>query len=863
MENNIFKLLRDKHISAIPVNSDKTPMVSWKTYQERLQTVSECEKWRTMQKGGIAVVCGKISNNLEIIDIDNKINNATAIFEDICKQIKHNRPKLFDNLVIEKSKNNGYHIIYRCEKIEGNKKLAKQDDQDGNVYTIIETRGEGGYCLVYPTPHYERIQKNILGVNEITIDEREYLFTLCKMYNTIQEKEANFSNFKTYEYNENTDKIGDLYNQKDDFIDVLQKHGWTIIKNESDKIHFKRPGKQEKTNSATFLLEPRLLYVFSTNAYPFESECSYSPFAIYTLLEANGDFKLAVKQLLEQYPEFDKKNNMNNKKTTTNKAPKEPKKSELFEFWTYKNENEIVINVDLLVRFLDKNNIYYYYKENQDTILVYEKLNVLKKIDEDFVVKFIQNYIDNLPSDYKFDDKDIFDKEAVRTAFNNFSDQKFRLVMNRLSRRDVEINHDEPGIFYKYFDNVVVKYEKGNNYKVELLEYKDLKKKVWFDKIIDGRFFRITEYENFMVYKFHKNVTSSQENSYWLENYKRFLALRSALGYMLYEFKNENDVKVVVFCEEQVTDQGGRTGKTLTCQMLEKMGSKMVKINGRKVDFSNRFLFQNVDVDTNIIQFDDTDSKFDFSSLYSIVTNGLTVEKKGRKAIQLTHQQTPKFIITSNSVLTDESNSGKSRKFEVEFSDYYNDERTPIDEFEKRFFSGWDEAEWNLFYNYMIDCEILYLETEFVDYERKNITDRKLTAAIWDDDLLDFCDLICYKILSEQRNYSNKELLEAFKQYYSEDKEIESAKITRALNKFIQIKNLKAIKNDRFYIEKQRVRGFVYLYEHKNHKSVVEFINSHESESEKNETTEQLPSDSSFTKTVILNEKDYSNDIPF
>ena len=857
MENNIFKLLRDKHISAIPVNSDKTPMVAWKTYQERLQTQSECEKWGSMQKGGLAVVCGKISKNLEVIDIDNKLNDAAEIFEDICKQIKNNRQKLFDKLVLEKSKNNGFHIIYRCDKIEGNLKLARREDLEGKIVTVIETRGEGGYCVVYPTPSYERIQKNILNVQEITIDERYFLFNLCKMYNTIQDKETSSNFIKTNnKTTQNVDKIGDLYNEKDDFIDVLLKHGWTIVKKEFDKIHFKRPGKAEKGNSATFLLEPRLFYVFSTNAFPFENEEAYSPFAVYTLLEADGDFKQAVKQLAEQYPEFDKK-------ITANKEVNKEKKYNLNEFWTYKNENEIVINVDLLVRFLDKNNIYYYYKENQDTILVYEKLNVLKKIDEDFVVMFIQNYIDNLPSDYKFDDKDIFDKEAVRTAFNNFSDQKFRLVMNRLSRRDIEINNDEPGVFYKYFDNVVIRYEKGNNYKLELLEYKDLKKKVWFDKIIDGRFFRITDYENFMVYKFHKNVTSSQENGDWLENYKRFLALRSALGYMLYEYKNENDVKVVVFCEEQVTDQGGRTGKTLTCQMLEKMGSKMVKINGRKVDFSNRFLFQNVDVDTNIIQFDDTDSKFDFSSLYSIVTNGLTVEKKGRKAIQLTHQQTPKFIITSNSVLTDESNSGKSRKFEVEFSDYYNDERTPVDEFGKRFFSGWDEAEWNLFYNYMIDCEILYLETEFVDYERKNITDRKLTAAIWDDALLDFCDLICYKILSEQRNYSNKELLEAFKQYYSEDKEIESAKITRAMNKFIQIKNLKAIKNDRFYIEKQRVRGFVYLYEHKNHKSVVEFINSHESESEKNETTEQLPSDSSFTKTVILNEKDYSNDIPF
>lgn len=454
MADNLFKKLRDIGISSMPVSSDKKPKFSWKEYQKRLPTIQECEKWDSIKEDGIAVVCGRISGNLEIIDIDNKFNKANDIFEDICKQITNNRIDLFDKLVLEKSKNNGYHVIYRCNKVEGNQKLAIYENfESGEKATIIETRGEGGYCIIYPSPGYTKIQKNILQVKEITVEEREFLFDICKMYNVVTAKNTNFKNFKvnenkkSYETTENIDKIGDLYNQKDDFIDILQKHGWTIIKNEADKIHFKRPGKAEKTNSATFLLEPRLFYVFSTNAYPFESECSYSPFAVYTLLEANGDFKQAVKQLVEQYPEFNKKNNMNNKKNTTNKAPKEPKKSELFEFWTYKNENEIVINVDLLVRFLDKNNIYYYYKENQDTILVYEKFNVLKKIDEDFVVKYIQNYIDNLPDYYKFDDKDNFDKEAVRTAFNNFSDQKFRLVINRLSRRDVEINHDEPGIF--------------------------------------------------------------------------------------------------------------------------------------------------------------------------------------------------------------------------------------------------------------------------------------------------------------------------------------------------------------------------------------------------------------------------------
>ena len=45
--------------------------------------------------------------------------------------------------------------------------------------------------------------------------------------------------------------------------------------------------------------------------------------------------------------------------------------------------------------------------------------------------------------------------------------------------------------------------------------------------------------------------------------------------------------------------------------------------------------------------------------------------------------------------------------------------------------------------------------------------------------------------------------------------------------------------------------------------SYANFINSHENNSEKIEVTEQLPSDSIFSKTVIISEKDYSNDIPF
>ena len=103
MAENIFIKLREAGISSMPVNSEKKPMLeTWKFLQERLPSVEECEKFY-QKKYGVGVVCGAVSGNLEVIDIDNKNGIATEIFEDICKQITNNRIDLFDKLVIEKS----------------------------------------------------------------------------------------------------------------------------------------------------------------------------------------------------------------------------------------------------------------------------------------------------------------------------------------------------------------------------------------------------------------------------------------------------------------------------------------------------------------------------------------------------------------------------------------------------------------------------------------------------------------------------------------------------------------------------------------------------------------------------------------
>jgi hypothetical protein len=62
--------------------------------------------------------------------------------------------------------------------------------------------------------------------------------------------------------------------------------------------HWRRPGKK-RGQSAT-LIEGKRLYVFSTNATPFESDRIYPPFAIYAALEHGGDFSAAAKELSRQ-----------------------------------------------------------------------------------------------------------------------------------------------------------------------------------------------------------------------------------------------------------------------------------------------------------------------------------------------------------------------------------------------------------------------------------------------------------------------------------------------------------------------------------------------------------------------------------
>ena len=79
---------------------------------------------------------------------------------------------------------------------------------------------------------------------------------------------------------------------------LLQPHGWNLLYTTDGVGYWRRPGKTDGGASATVNHGGHdLLYVFSSNAHPFDAERGYSKFGAFALLEHGGDFTKAAHEL--------------------------------------------------------------------------------------------------------------------------------------------------------------------------------------------------------------------------------------------------------------------------------------------------------------------------------------------------------------------------------------------------------------------------------------------------------------------------------------------------------------------------------------------------------------------------------------
>jgi hypothetical protein len=187
----------------------------------------------------------------------------------------------------------------------------------------------------------------------------------------------------------------------------------------------------------------------------------------------------------------------------------------------------------------------------------------------------------------------------------------------------------------------------------------------------------------------------------------------------MHSYQNEAKPKAIIFNDEMISEDipNGGSGKGLIHRAIGHIKNIVIE-DGKKFDAKAQFAYQKVNKDTQIFLMDDVPKHFNFESLFSIITEGMTIEKKGQDAYQIPFKESPKISITTNYTINGSGASHERRVFEVEIANYFNENRTPEMEFGHLFFSDWDEKEWARFDNFMIRCVQFFLKNGLVQSQK-------------------------------------------------------------------------------------------------------------------------------------------------
>jgi len=298
----------DAGLSVVPIMNDgtKRPPFKWGEYQTEQADIALVRTW--FKRGaytGFALICGPVSNNLEVLDFDDA--DTYEMFCDTAESL--GLDDLVDRLragYAERTPSGGVHLPYYCETISGNTKLARRSDKE----VLIETRGIGGYFIAAPSngsvhPNggaWTIISGGLDSIATITAEERELLFQLARSFDQVPPVDAQD------DPRASTTLVGGLRPGDDfkqqhgsvgSFASIVEPHGWKLTHRRGNVGYFRRPGKDDGWSATFNHADSGLFYVFSSST-DFEAERGYNPFSVYALLNHKGDFREAATELVKK-----------------------------------------------------------------------------------------------------------------------------------------------------------------------------------------------------------------------------------------------------------------------------------------------------------------------------------------------------------------------------------------------------------------------------------------------------------------------------------------------------------------------------------------------------------------------------------
>lgn len=332
----VARIWQRNGVSVVPIITKNKPLIAWKPYQAHAPSMDEIgEWWSNGHPYGIAIICGAVSGNLEMTELE-----ALAMNGDSLSRIADAAQKLgcdkawqrINNGYTQYSPSGGLHMVYRIldHDVPGNEKVARNED---NV-VLAETRGEGGYFVGAPSPGnchpsgepWLLLSGEYGAVPFVSWTERNLI------HQAIREALDKPSRALTHldvpvHVPPNADvsphlppgnqpstalalvpsstpvagggtSPGTDWMGQTDWAQILEPAGWTLHSRVGEERLWTRPGKHRRDghSASTGYAGLDNLYVWSTST-AFDSETPLSKLFVYANLSFNGDMSAAAKHL--------------------------------------------------------------------------------------------------------------------------------------------------------------------------------------------------------------------------------------------------------------------------------------------------------------------------------------------------------------------------------------------------------------------------------------------------------------------------------------------------------------------------------------------------------------------------------------
>lgn len=714
---------RDETLADGGIAIKKSPYRKWKQFQSRIATKQELfyliEQYNT---SAVATICGRVSGNLEVIDID--VKWLPGIDARYFNDIRTLYPDIYNKLRIHKSPSGGYHLIYRVENsfvIPGNGKLGRRMATEAELLAnpkekikcFLETRGEGGYVLAPPSLGYSVHQDNPIPV--LTSSERESLIALARCYDQLVKVEPSSSPIPHQDNYYDTNPF-EHYNQSPEGSEILINNGWKQLHRSGDYIHFNRPGSTTNAIHASFIISRRIFYIFTTNS-AFENERGYKPSTALAILQFNGDRKQAYHYLVSKgygviKPSVEqrliKSKAVQHKPLPANASPDAIKKHQeaitLLDtlhphglFWELEEER-IVINREGLYQVA--NALGFRWDEAYQGV-VHIRGYFIHRVSE-------REFFDTLKSYIKEEDAELY--EDICNAYESFIQRAGKFTCTRIQLLDTSnIIRDTPQTCYKFYQNGYV-FITAETY--SLNPYENLAGLIWYDRV-QHRQFSPGECEGKYIEFLRLSCQYDLQSEY----------IQSIIGFLTHEYKDETTGYIPVFTEQcEDPRHGGGSGKNVFASLFRNATS-FKSIPGEQVRYDAAFM-QSWDRE-RIFCISDSPKNFNFLFLKDLSTGDGMFKKLFKDEQIVPVSDMPKFIVLTNYSYEVKDGGLRRRIIPLEFTDFFTRCGGVDVHFGCHFPNGWSLSDWMGFDNLVATSISLYLR------RKMKLTNQSLSESGW------------------------------------------------------------------------------------------------------------------------------------